>query len=236
MPEPLSPTLVELRNSVLIRGGYSVVGNQASGMYPLVDEFLRKAQQELHKEAPWIREYKRTTQSLITDQSDYDFPDDALMSSMGRIAIMNSDGNEFNVYAANGAIVNNATKTSGTPTFVSYINQMIRLRPAPTSEWLTLVYEYYAGPAPLVAETDRPTVDGECMIQRATYLLKRHTGLGGDWTADREEHLRYLKRTEQEQGIVRSISMRGSVPLRTSSRSWVGGNQPWRADWNPWYM
>ena len=235
MPEPLVPTLVDLRNSVLIRGGYSVIGNQAAGMYPIVDEFLRSAQNELHKEAPWIREYKRTTQSLVTDQTDYDFPDDALMSSMGRISIINTDGNEFPLYAANGPGINNATKTSGAPTFVSYVNNIIRLKPAPTADWATLVYEYYAGPAPLVAETDRPTVDGECLIQRATYMLKRHTGLGGDWEAVRQEHLRYLKRTQEEQGIVRSISMRGAVPLKNDPR-WYGTNrQPWQAGWNPWY-
>ena len=232
MPEALSPTLVELRNSVLVRGGYSVTGGQAADAYPLVDELLRKSQRELHLEAPWLAQRVRETYSLVTDQAVYDTPDDALMSRLGRLAVINDSGNEFDLAAMHGASLRNVTKSSGMPVAYEIVDRAIRLYPAPTSTWVTLVIEYYQNPSALIAETDRTNVDPEALIQRAAYLLKRHTGLGGDYKADRDDHMRYLQRTAQEQGEIRAFSMTGFVP--PIYYNWRHRNRPWRTDWNPW--
>jgi hypothetical protein len=235
MPEALAPTLVELRNSVLVRGGYSVSGGQAADAYPLVDELLRKAQRELHLEAPWLTQRTRATYSLITDQAVYDTPDDALMSRLGRIAVINDSGNEFDLTAYHGAQLRNITKTSGMPYAYEIVDRALRLYPAPTATWVTLVIEYYQNPASLLSETDRTNVDPEALIQRAAYLLKRHTGLGGDYKADMADHMRYLQRTSQEQGEIRAISMRGYVPVVYDNLR-LRGSRYWRTDWNPWVV
>lgn len=233
MPEPLAPTLVEIRNSVLIRAGYTTSNNQAVDAYPLADEMIRKAQRELHLEAPWLTQRTRTTYTLTPDEAVYDTPDDALISRIGRLAVINASGNEYDLVAAHGAILRNATKTSNQPLYYEIVDQAFRLYPAPTSEWVTLVVEYYAGPSQLIGETDRPNVDGEALIQRATYLMKRSTGLGGDPDRDMQDHMRYLQRTSQEQGEIRSFSMLGKVRMKYSNTS--GWNRrAWRDDWNPW--
>ena len=234
MPEALSPTLVELRNSVLIRAGYSVTGGQAEGVYPLADELLRRAQRELHLEAPWLKQRVRRTYDLVTNQSVYDTPDDALMSRLGRVAVINTSGNEFDLEAGQGSELRNATKSSGMPYAYEIVDQALKIYPAPTSTWVTLVIEYYQSPSNLMAETDRSNVDAEALIQRATYLLKRHTGLGGDYKADRDEHLRYLSRTHQEQGEVGYISLGGRVPMTQWTRAVSGRDSYWREDWQPW--
>ena len=232
MPEALSPTLVELRNAVLVRGGYSIAGGQAADIYPLADELLRKSQRELHLEAPWLTQRVRKTYSLITDQAVYDTPDDALMTRMGRLAVINTSGNEFDLTAGHGAALRNVTKTSGAPKCYEIVDRAIRLYPAPTSTWVTLVIEYYQNPSSLVGETDRTNVDPEALIQRATYLLKRHTGLGGDYKADQADHMRYLHRTQQEQGETRTFAMGGHTPI--VANNWRAFNRTWRKDWNPW--
>ena len=218
---------------MLVRAGYSVSNNQAVDAYPLADELIRKAQRELHLEAPWLTQRTRTTFDLTTDEAVYDTPDDAQMSRMGRLAVINTSGNEFDLVAAHGAAVRNTTKTSGQPVYYEIVDQAFRLYPAPSDEWVTLVVEYYAGPASLIGETDRPNVDGEALIQRAAYLIKRSTGLGGDSDRDMQDHMRYLQRTSQEQGEIRKFSMLGRV--RMVYRNNAGWNRrAWRDDWNPW--
>jgi len=88
MPEPLAPTLTELRTSVLVRTGMNVTDGSAQQYFPVCDELLRRAQKELHLEAPWLRNYVRTTQDLTTGNRDYDLPDDALISDMGRVSAL----------------------------------------------------------------------------------------------------------------------------------------------------
>lgn len=232
MPEALSPTLVELRNSVLVRAGYSVADGQAADIYPLADELLRKAQRELHLEAPWLAQRVRRTYDLVTDQAVYDTPDDALMSRLGRFAVINDSGNEYDLAAMHGAPLRNITKTSGQPYAYEIVDRAIRLYPAPTDTWVTLVIEYYQNPSNLIAETDRTNVDPEALVQRAAYLLKRHTGLGGDYKADQMDHMRYLQRTQQEQGEIRYMSMGGFVPPTNTQRT--QRDRAWRTDWNPW--
>lgn len=232
MPEALSPTLVELRNSVLVRAGYSVADGQAADIYPLADELLRKAQRELHLEAPWLAQRVRRTYPLVVDQAVYDTPDDALMSRLGRFAVINDSGNEYDLAAMHGAPLRNITKTSGQPYAYEIVDRAIRLYPAPTDTWVTLVIEYYQNPSNLIAETDRTNVDPEALVQRAAYLLKRHTGLGGDYKADQMDHMRYLQRTQQEQGEIRYMSMGGFVPPTNTQRT--QRDRAWRTDWNPW--
>lgn len=230
MPEPIPPTLSELRNSVLIRSGFSTANGQAAGYFPIVQEFLRQAQNELFLEAPWLRAWVRDEQSLITDQSEYDLPDDAPITRMGRVAVSNGDM-EYDLSFGDG-MIRNITKDSSKPMWYEIQDGVIKLHPAPSSEWTTLIYEYYRGPANLVNDADRPTIPGEPLIQRAAYLLKRHTGLGGDWQADREEHIRYLSRLASEQGEVRAINMRPRA-IRRAFRT-NGNGAVWTDNWNPW--
>jgi hypothetical protein len=156
-------------------------------------------------------------------------PDDAMMSRVNRVAVSDGD-NEYDLVFGTGAI-RNYTKTSGKPAYFEILDNVLRLYPAPSSTWTTLIFEYYAGPGALVLDADRPTLPGEPLVQRATYLLKRHTGLGGDWQADREEHVRFLNRLKEDQGEIRAIDMRPSS-LRLAVKT--GSNAPWREDWNPW--
>ena len=231
MPEPLTPTLTELRNSVLIRAGMNITDGSAGQYFPLVDELLRKSQKELHLEAPWLRNYVRTTQDLTTDNTDYDLPDDAAFSDMGRVSVADTEGKQYELVYGDG-MVRNVTQTSNRPLWYEIQDQVVRVYPAPSSEWVTLIYEYHRGPAQLIGETDRPSIDGEAMVQRATYYLKRQTGFGGDWQPEREEHLRYLHRLQQEQGVVRAIDMRGSLRQR---RVPIDGNgAPYTPYWAPW--
>jgi hypothetical protein len=232
MPQPLAPTLVEIRNSVLVRAGYTIVGDQAADMYPLADEMIRKAQNELHREAPWLTQRSRAEYALTTGESVYDTPDDAQMSRIGRVAVINQAGNEYDLIARSGAQVRNATKTSAQPRYYEITENALLLHPSPNDDWVTLVIEYYAGPAALLGETDRPNVDGEALIQRAAYLVKRATGLGGDWNADMQDHMRYLALTAREQGEIGSISMIGRVPIAPAS--FRRRNIAWRDDWSPW--
>ena len=231
MPEPLPPTLTELRNSVLIRTGFNATDGSAGGCFPLVEELLRRSQKELHLEAPWLRNWKRTSQTVTTDEHDYDLPDDALIGDMSRVAIADAEGKEYDLEYGSGSI-RNITTTSGMPKWYEIQDNVIRLHPAPSADWPTLIYEYYEGPADLVADTDRPTIDGEAIIQRATYYLKRQTGFGGEWQPEREEHLRYLKRMQEEQGEIRAIDMRGSHARRYVRT--IGDNAAWTTTWSPW--
>lgn len=230
MPEPLTPTLTELRNSVLIRTGMNITDGSAGQYFPLVDELLRKSQNELHLEAPWLRNYVRTTQALTTDSRDYDLPDDANFSDMGRVSVINSDGKQYPVKYGDGQ-VRNYTTDSNRPLWYEIQDQVVRLYPAPSSDWVTLVYEYHRGSSQLVGDTDRPTIEGEALVQRATYYLKRQTGFGGDWKPEREEHLRYLDRLKEEQGVVRALDMRPSKGAVWTS---IGDGAPYDTNWSPW--
>lgn len=231
MPEPLAPTLTELRNSVLIRTGMNVTDGSAQQYFPVVDELLRRSQKELHLEAPWLRNYVRTLQNMTVGASDYDLPDDALISDMGRVSVVNTDGKQYPLEYGDGA-VRNITTDNGHPIWYEIQDQIVRVYPAPDAEWVSLVYEYHKGPSDLVGETDRPTIEGEALIQRATFYLKRHTGFGGDWKTDREEHVRYLTRLRQEQGVVRTLNMRPFKPGRGYRT--VGNGAVYTSTWSPW--
>lgn len=231
MPEPLPPTLTELRNSVLVRTGFNITDGSAGQFFPLVEELLRRSQKELHLEAPWLRNWKRTEVTTTADEGDYDLPDDAYITDMNRVAVLDAEGKEYELVFGDGPI-RNITSESGRPKWYEIQDNVLRLHPAPTAEWPTLIYEYYQGPSDLVSDTDRPTIDGEAMVQRAAYYLKRHTGFGGEWQPEREEHLRYLKRLQEQQGEIRTMDMRGRRRLLVSRT--IGNHAAWTTTWSPW--
>lgn len=235
MPEALPPTLIELRNAVLIRAGMNITDGSAGQYFPLIDELLRKSQKELHLEAPWLRNYVRVTQATTPGNSDYDLPDDCLFSDMGRVSVGNLDGKQYPLRYGDGAIrnVTSYANSSSFPLYYEIQDQVLRIYPTPDTNWVTLIYEYHKGATQLVAETDRTNIDGEAMVQRTTYYLKRQTGFGGDWKPEREEHMRYLNRLREEQGVVRAIDMRGS--LRGRYDRYVGNGAPYTSTWAPWY-
>jgi hypothetical protein len=205
---PLNPTFNELVNEVLIRCGYSTEGNQAVGVLPVCQSYVAAAEKELFPECEWLKAARRTTIELVEDVSDVDWPDDCAPGEILMVTALktNDDDTISRFPMGAGARLQErdlAASEAGQPLVYEYIDEIIRIYPAPSEDWTSIEVDYRVGPS-LYTEDDRTVVDGELLVQRATFKMKEYLDLpiGQVEMANHERYLARLRAaSSQRSGI-----------------------------------
>lgn len=241
MPQPLPPTLGEIRVEVATRSGLMGVNDTNARHKSLVDSFIRRAHREIFLANPWARLRKTVTFASVDQQTDYDIPDatyvggiiclEALDTKGVHRPLVYDDSRDLSIYE-----LSNATQ----PQWWRVIDDVIRVLPkVDAANFPSFYMEYEAAPVNLVNDADRAVTDGEAVIQKATIYLKRHLGTFADLKTEEMEHADYLKHA-------RNFTLPGRM-YGTASRDWQGpiyvrlnsyptgaGTGPYTPTWNPW--
>lgn len=241
MSLPLYPTLTEMVESVRIRSG--AIGASLSGdQVSFIKEALRQSQAELYFEAEWVRLHLQVQITLTEGLTDYDLPDGIEVGNLHRLMVyaptgVPGQGQYIEVDNDDGTWVYNAYKTNSRPkVYTIWDGGVIRLKPAPDATWTTLVIDYDSAQNPLVNNADRPSVDPEALIQRATIKVKKMFGIG-DPSADEVQHEKYLQHVRHNQGPNESFRMASDAITGPDYWKYTNraiGRTSWTTDWNPW--
>lgn len=241
MTLPLHPTLQELRNEVLLRCGYSITGNQAAGVIPVCDSYVAGSEKELFPECEWLKAGKRTTVDIAEDDSTADWPDDAAPGEITAISVVyvNDDDEEALCPMQSGARLQErdlAGVESGQPIVYEYVNEIIYFYPPAGEDYVRLEIDYRLAPT-LVQPTDRTVVDGELLVQRATFKMKEYLGLpiGQKEVADHERFLARLRAANSNRSGIQ-IGGHKSHKVRPHLKNRVGDVGPSNGfdNFHPW--
>lgn len=185
MTQPLEPTLAELRNSIAIRVGLATGGTLPQRIQPQIDEEIRRANNDLWHRSVWLRRLVILDQPLVTNVSDYDVPAEVFLGQSMDVRVVDSRGRQFSLIYDDLVDIDNFTVPNpsnlSTPKYFRIINDVLRIKPYPdATAFPTLRIEGIARPAKLVADADRPNIDGEAIVQLVTIRLNQRLGLNGD--------------------------------------------------------
>lgn len=243
MSLPLYQTLEELRNQVLIRCGYSTAGNQSAAVTPLVDSLIAGAERELYHEMTWLQAQARASIALTAGSGVVDWPDDCEPGEIANMWVVRTATGEISELVP-GVMVNERNSAdngeSGRPLLYEYMDRQIYLKPAPSTDYGSLVVTYNLAPR-LVQATDRCVVDPELLIQRAVFKFKEYNGLPVG-QVEMANHERYLARLRASNSDNAGFVMGGSKSWRTdvqrrnriAKNNRIGAGAEYTTGWNPW--
>ena len=243
MSLPLNPTLLELRNQVLLRCGYSNDGNQAAGIAPMVDVLIAGAERELFPEMQWLKAVTRATITLVTGNNSVDWPDDAEPGEIQIVWVHRADTGALSEVFPGIRLNERDTSDNGEngkPLLYEELDETIYLNPKPSADYDYLYIQYLKAPK-LIQENDRCLVDPELLIQRATMKLKEFLGLSVG-PVDMGNHERYMTRLRASNSSKSGYVLGGHKSWRTSvqrtnriaSSSRTGSYASYSNEWSPW--
>lgn len=243
MALPPTATLVELRDQVLLRCGYSNDGNQAAAVTPMVNALIAGAERELFPECQWIRAMARITVDLADGDHVIDWPDDCEPGEIKNVWVSRSDTDAISELLP-GVMINERDSAdrgdTGRPVLYEYMERQIYLKPASSADYDALVITYTRNPS-LVQESDTCLVDPELLIQRSVMKFKEYLGLPiGQLEA--ANHERYLARLRANNSNRSGLMIGGHKSWRTGvqRRNRVaqdgrsGSGASYTSEWNPW--
>ncbi len=244
MALPLTMTLAQLREQTLLRCGYAVTGNQASGVAPMVNSMIAGSERELFSEFDWLNAQKRTSVTLAEDDEVVDWPDDCEPGEIRSIWVVRAETGEMSdvmpgVLLTERNSSDHTDSASGRPLLYEYMEQQIYLKPRASADYTSLVITYKLAPA-LVQEDDRCVVDSELLIQRSVMKFKEYLGLpiGQIEVAN---HERYLARLRASNSQKDGFTMGGHKSWRTEVQKRnriakdkrIGDGVEYTEGWNP---
>ncbi len=232
-------TLGEIRQAVQIRCGLGTTGSLPIDQQALVDEKIRSAQRMLYANSWWTRQRRRFDITLVTDVSDYDWPDTLAPEFVGDVFVIRaSDSREFKMMpGSRSGERNDAALSSGAPTLWEFIDGNLRVYPAPDDNWSGLTLWGYGDLPDFVDDTEECVVDNEALIQYGELLVKQHYEMPG---IDRLESqlMRYIDDMRARQSDKRGVSLTGrqSIRMRPTPENRItrGPNTGDWSDWHPW--
>jgi hypothetical protein len=238
MALPAGMTLREATQEVLIRSGMGTKAGMNTNLDPLVQSYIRSAQAELHPMMEWTQLRAVIDIALIADQMQYDWPDNVSPGDIDFItAVRGSDGQEFPLEPGIRPSEHTVSTTSGLPTRFDFTDEIIEIRPAPSSVYTGLKLYVVKEPAPLNNPDDRISIDAEAVVQRAVIKVRNHFGAPGVPLLV-TLHEKYLSDVRAQQSTGDGFQLGGHQSWRTrvqrrdrlATSRYSNG---WRSDWNP---
>lgn len=171
-------TLVEMTAEVLARCGLGVQGELTVDLHPQIHGFLREAQKTYWQRFPQLRTRVRREITLTANIRHYDVPDDFELGSIEQVAVRTSDSMEWTlqpgIRSSDRSLADQtATSSDHEPSRYDFYDGVIELMRAPSANVTTMVLTGHLGPAMLIADQARPTVDDEALIRCATIKLQK---------------------------------------------------------------
>jgi hypothetical protein len=171
MSLPLEKTLGAVRSEIQIRLGFGMAGQAGIVNSPLIDSFIRSAQEQLAEQHDWLMKnvvYERPTG---TDQQFYDYPPNCAID--GIQSIETNWGGRY-LKLTEGIEAHHRNLSPGGPPARYMRRDQIEIWPVPSSPDYLLRFNYNRTLGPLVESSDRLTIPSEIVFLHALATAKAH--------------------------------------------------------------
>lgn len=240
MTLPLEDSLVELRQEVMTRVGMNASGRLGQQTTPLIDSMLNQSQREIYTRAYWARQQRKLAFPLQTGVIDYDIPERTTIGGIHRITVQNKAAppHEYELRYEDALETQDYLAIKNTrPMYFQVIDDGLRIVPmADVSVYPQFFIYCELAPTRMRAETDRPVVDSEALVQSAVLKLKKYLGVGGDLKLETAQFGQYLTDLRGLVAPSRSYpiaSRKIDGPIYWKSPSVNAYSTPYAPDWNP---
>lgn len=166
----LRRTLVELRSELQTRLGFGMSGQAGIVNSPLMDSFLRSAQEQLYWQFEWADLRGVQERTTGAEQAFYDYPDDCHPERVLSISIQH--GGIWTELEEGISLQQRSLPLSSWPGRYERLSQ-IELFPVPNQQ-MGLRIEYIKALAPFAASNDRTSIPSELVFLMALVLAKHH--------------------------------------------------------------
>jgi hypothetical protein len=195
----LRRTLVDLRSEVQTRLGFGMSGQAGIVNSPLIDSFLRSAQEQLYWQFEWAD--LRATQERLTgaQQAFYDYPDDCNVERVVSVSIQH--GGIWSELEEGISLEQRSLPLSSWPGRYERFAQL-ELFPVP-AEQMGMRIEYVKALAPFSSANDRTSILSEAVFLMALVLAKNHYNQkdAGIYQAQLDALLARLKAKHRTQSV-----------------------------------
>lgn len=171
MALPLLKTLGEIRADIQIRLGFGMAGQAGVVNAPLIDSFIRSAQEQLIEQYDFLRLKGFDERTTGASQQFYDYPEGCDAYNLKSVSIY-----------WNGRVIplkegieptDRGITPSGPPQKYERRDQ-IELWPIPSSNEYTIRTEFMKEPGALVNNSDRVSIDSQLIFLHALSNAKAH--------------------------------------------------------------
>ena len=166
----MNRTLGEIRADIQVRLGFGAAGQAGVVNAPIIDSFIKSADEQLYWQCNWRHLIASTTRTAGIQQLWYDYPQDANPSRLLGIAVQ--DGGEWLPLAEGISWGNRSDDTPGIPRRFDAKAQ-IELWPASEAQ-RPLRFDYVMAYKRMVEDNDRPMCDSQMVFLQALVNAKLH--------------------------------------------------------------
>ena len=166
----MNRTLGEIRSDLQIRLGFGAAGQAGVVNAPVIDSFIRSADEQLYWQCDW-RNLIGTQERLTgIDQTMYDYPPDANASRLLQVAVR--VGGIWQPLTPGIELYHRSRDIHGAPSRFDAVAQ-VELWPVP-DEQMPLRFEYVKAYQHMVKDNDRPLCDSQLVFLQALVNAKLH--------------------------------------------------------------
>jgi hypothetical protein len=228
---------IALRANVLGMMGFPTSGSLSVRALPMVNACIKQAHKMIYEESDWYPLVLRTTESLITGVSEYEWPVALDPGRVFRVGVRQASayGTQY-VYPMRPGLrefernagLSPAAIPTAQPLYYAVENGMVTISPTPDATvWDALVIEGSAAYVDLVNDADLSCVDGALVAQRAELLARPRLGYPVDKLLV-DAHTAYAKNIKDKNCDGRSFMLNdaqaGSYPawpdLTSGATNW----------------
>ena len=166
----MNRTLGEIRSDIQIRLGFGAAGQAGVVNAPIVDSFVKSADEQLYWQCEWRNLIGAQERLTGIDQALYDYPPDANPSRVLQIAVRS--GGVWQPLQAGIELHHRSRDIRGVPYRYDATAQ-VELWPVP-DEQIPLRFEYVKAYQHMVSDNDRPMCDSQLVFLQALVNAKLH--------------------------------------------------------------
>ena len=166
----MNRTLGEIRSDLQIRLGFGAAGQAGVVNAPVIDSFIRSADEQLYWQCDWRHLISTLERLTGIEQALYDYPSDANPSRLLQVAVR--VGGVWQALTAGIELYHRSRDSHGVPYRYDAIGQ-VELWPVPDSP-IPLRFEYVKAYQHMVSDNDRPMCDSQLVFLQALVNAKLH--------------------------------------------------------------
>ena len=168
----LNQTLGEMRSELQTRLGFGMSGSAGIVNSPIIDSFIRTAQDELYQEFNWAELHKVVEFQVGTEQDYFDYPVDCDLERIKTLSVL--DNGDYLPMSEGISLGNrNAASNQAQRPYRFHKGAQVEIFPKPDKPY-TIRLEYTKALAPLVNDNDRTSIPSRIVFLKALIGAKMH--------------------------------------------------------------
>lgn len=207
MALPLEKTLGEVRSDIQIRLGFGMAGQAGIVNSPLIDSFIKSAQDQLYQQFDWLHLRAVDERLTGTGQQFYDYPTDCNIERVSKITV--KWGTQV-IKMHEGISDGDRAYNIGGPPQKYERRDQIEIWPIPSNNEFTLRTEYIKTLGQLVNNSDRMSLPSAIVFLHALSNAKSHYRQpdAGIYASQLDNTLLKLKQRHRGQTVFRKELVR----------------------------